>query len=51
MDLKKTQAKFADFEIDIDQGVFHKNGTLLKLRPKEIGVLWLLVQQAGQLVT
>lgn len=51
MDLKKTQAKFADFEIDIDQGVFHKNGTQLRLRPKELGVLWLLVQQAGQLVT
>jgi PAS domain S-box-containing protein len=51
MDLKKTQAKFADFEIDIDQGVFHKNGTQLRLRPKELSVLWLLVQQAGQLVT
>ncbi len=51
MDLKKTQAKFADFEIDSSQGVFHKNGTQLKLRPKELGVLWLLVQQAGQLVT
>ncbi|MBK8817217.1 MAG: CBS domain-containing protein [Methylococcaceae bacterium] len=51
MDQKRTQAKFADFEIDIDQGVFHKNGTQLRLRPKELAVLWLLVQQAGQLVS
>ena len=47
---QKIQAKFADFEIDVDQSVFHKNGTKLKIRPKELAVLWLLVQLACQLL-
>lgn len=48
---QKIQATFGHFKIDGDQGVFHKNGTKLQLRPKELAVFCLLVQRSGELVT
>lgn len=48
---KQFQANFDNFRIDINQGVFHKNGEKVNLRPKEFAVLWLLVQRAGELVS
>lgn len=42
---------FDQFKIDSDQGVFLKDGSKLDLRPKELAVLCLLVNHAGELVT
>ncbi len=45
------QATFDQFSISIDHGIQYRNGEILKLRPKELALLWFLVQHAGNLVT
>ena len=46
-----TQANFHHFKIINDYGAFHNSGVMLKLRPKELSLLWLLVKHSNQLVT
>lgn len=42
---------FGTFELDLDTGELRKRGVKLKLQPKPVAVLSLLVRHAGQLVT
>lgn len=47
----KSQASFHHFKIINDYGAFHNGGEMLKLRPKELALLWLLVRHSNQLVS
>jgi DNA-binding winged helix-turn-helix (wHTH) protein/Tol biopolymer transport system component len=43
--------RFGSFELDVAAAELHKNGTLIKLQPQPLKVLYLLIQHAGQVVT
>ena len=43
--------RFGSFELDVAAAELHKNGTLIKLQPQPLKVLFLLIQHAGQVVT
>jgi DNA-binding winged helix-turn-helix (wHTH) protein/Tol biopolymer transport system component len=43
--------RFGSFELDPAAAELHKNGTLIKLQPQPVKVLFLLIQHAGQVVT
>ena len=43
--------RFADFEFDNDAGLSHESGFKIKLKPKELAVLGVLLQQHGKIVT
>jgi DNA-binding winged helix-turn-helix (wHTH) protein/Tol biopolymer transport system component len=43
--------RFGSFELDAAAAELHKNGTLIKLQPQPLKVLFLLIQNAGQIVT
>jgi DNA-binding winged helix-turn-helix (wHTH) protein/Tol biopolymer transport system component len=43
--------RFGPFKLDAAAAELHKNGTLIKLQPQPLKVLFLLIQHAGQVVT
>ena len=43
--------RFGSFELDAAAAELRKNGTLIKLQPQPLKVLFLLIQHAGQVVT
>jgi DNA-binding winged helix-turn-helix (wHTH) protein len=43
--------RFGSFELDVAAAKLRKNGTLIKLQPQPLKVLFLLIQHAGQVVT
>ena len=43
--------RFDNFEFDNDMGLVHENGEKIKLKPKELAVLELLLRQHGKLVS
>jgi DNA-binding winged helix-turn-helix (wHTH) protein/Tol biopolymer transport system component len=43
--------RFGSFELDAVAAELRKNGTLIKLQPQPLKVLFLLIQHAGQVVT
>lgn len=45
------RARFDNFEINSDLGLFHASGLKILLRPKELATLVLLVRRYGKLVT
>src|SRR5260370_2711208 len=42
--------RFGSFELDAGAGELRKNGTLIKVQPQPLKVLFLLIQHAGQVV-
>jgi Tol biopolymer transport system component/DNA-binding winged helix-turn-helix (wHTH) protein len=42
--------RFGSFELDVAAAELHKNGTLIRLQPQPLKVLFLLIQHAGQVV-